>query len=241
MSRTQKYSGPALGARPQKPSLPSSEEKRPSVMTGGVPHVQPLPSSSEEMRRAVMTSAVDVVADGGMERLNLREVVRRCGVPHSASARLFRNREGLVSAVAEEGFLALFATIDGAVSTVPAQDSHARLQAAAVAWTSFASNNAPQYRMMMASSPLSRTGSAGLLRSALLVFGRLVRFIEQGQASGKIRHWPAQDQALVMWASLHGLSLLLIDGQLEALGLTAIDSQRLGSIVADRVLQGLST
>ena len=219
MSQTQKYSGPALGAPPQMQSLPSSEE----------------------MRRAVMTGAVDVVADGGLEGLNLRKVARRSGVPHSAPARLFRNREGLVSAVAEEGFLALFATIDGAVSFVPAQDSQARLQAAAVAWTAFASNNAPQYRMMMASSPVSKTGSPSLLRAALLVFGRLVRFIEQGQANGKIRHWPAQEQALVVWASLHGLSLLLIDGQLEALGLTAIDSQRLGSIVADRVLQGLST
>lgn len=203
-------------------------------------HQTPVAAPHEDLRRAVMTGAVDVVAQAGLDALTLREVARRSGVPNTAPARLFRNRDGLMAAVAEEGFLTLFATIDGAVATVPANDAPGRVSAAAVAWTAFASTHTAQYRMMMASNPLSAGPGSGLLRSAMLVFGRLVRFVEQGQAGGKFRPWPAQEQALVMWATLHGLSLLLIDGQLEALGLSTTDATRLGSLVADRVLQGLA-
>lgn len=200
-----------------------------------------LPQGHEDMRRALMDGAVAMVAADGLGGLSMREVARRSGLPNSAPIRLFRSRDGLLAAVAEEGFMTLFATIDGAAATVPASDPRGRLQAAAIAWVTFASTHTAQYRMMMASSPLSKTGSSALLRAALLVFGRLVRFIEQGQAAGKIRQWPAQELALVVWSTLHGLALLLIDGQLEALGLSATDAHRLGSMVADRVMQGLST
>lgn len=204
-------------------------------------HPTPASAPHEDLRRAVMTGAVDVVANSGLDALTLREVARRSGVPNTAPSRLFRNRDGLMAAVAEEGFLTLFATIDGAVATVPANDPLGRVSAAAVAWTAFASSHTAQYRMMMASNPLSAGAGSGLLRAAMLVFGRLVRFVEQGQAMGKFRPWPAQEQALVVWATLHGLALLLIDGQLEALGLSTTDANRLGALIADRVLQGLST
>lgn len=193
------------------------------------------------VRRAVMASALDVVAEDGLNALNMREVARRSGVPNSAPIRLFRDRDGLVAAVAEEGFLMLFATIDGAVATVPADDPAKRIAATAIAWATFAQDHAAQYRVMAASAPLARTKSASLMRASLLVFGRLVRFIEQGQEVGRIRQWPAQEQAVVIWSALHGMAMLVIDGQLDAIGIQTSDSQSLGTLIADRILQGLAT
>ena len=215
MSETQRYSG-----------LGSNE---PGALSGG-----------ETLRRAVMASALDVVGDAGLNGLSMREVARRCGVPNSAPIRMFRDREGLVAAVAEEGFLTLFATINGAVATVPADDPAKRIQATATAWATFAQSHAAQYRIMAASAPLSRTKSASLMRASLLVFGRIVRFIEQGQAVNRIRPWPAQELALVIWSALHGMSMLLIDGQLEAIGVKHTDTLTLGTLIADRILQGLA-
>ena len=57
-----------------------------------------------DLRRAVLTAALDVIAADGPSRLSLRDLARRAGVSHAAPAHHFKDRTGLLTAIAAEGF-----------------------------------------------------------------------------------------------------------------------------------------
>ncbi|WAZ22236.1 TetR/AcrR family transcriptional regulator [Streptomyces cinnabarinus] len=57
-----------------------------------------------DLRRAILTAALDVIADDGPAGLSLRDLARRAGVSHAAPAHHFKDRTGLLTAIAAEGF-----------------------------------------------------------------------------------------------------------------------------------------
>ncbi|WP_415947373.1 TetR/AcrR family transcriptional regulator [Streptomyces sp. KLOTTS4A1] len=57
-----------------------------------------------DLRRAVLTAALDVIAAEGPGALSLRDLARRAGVSHAAPAHHFKDRTGLLTAIAEEGY-----------------------------------------------------------------------------------------------------------------------------------------
>ncbi|MFD5053601.1 TetR/AcrR family transcriptional regulator [Streptomyces tendae] len=65
-----------------------------------------------DLRRAVLTAALDVIAAEGPAALSLRDLARRAGVSHAAPAHHFKDRAGLLTAIATEGHSLLAATLD---------------------------------------------------------------------------------------------------------------------------------
>lgn len=57
-----------------------------------------------DLRRAILSTALDVIASDGPSVLSLRDLARRAGVSHAAPAHHFKDRTGLLTAIAAEGF-----------------------------------------------------------------------------------------------------------------------------------------
>ncbi len=57
-----------------------------------------------DLRRAVLTAALDVIRTEGPGALSLRDLARRAGVSHAAPAHHFKDRTGLLTAIATEGY-----------------------------------------------------------------------------------------------------------------------------------------
>ncbi|MFC9795944.1 TetR/AcrR family transcriptional regulator [Streptomyces sp. NPDC127584] len=57
-----------------------------------------------DLRRAVLDAALDVIAAEGPGALSLRDLARRAGVSHAAPAHHFKDRTGLLTALATEGY-----------------------------------------------------------------------------------------------------------------------------------------
>ncbi|MFF8846654.1 TetR/AcrR family transcriptional regulator [Streptomyces sp. NPDC015127] len=57
-----------------------------------------------DLRHAVLTAALDVIAAEGPDALSLRDLARRAGVSHAAPAHHFKDRTGLLTAIAAEGY-----------------------------------------------------------------------------------------------------------------------------------------
>ncbi|WP_019818824.1 TetR/AcrR family transcriptional regulator [Saccharomonospora saliphila] len=55
------------------------------------------------LRRAVIDAAIDVIEREGTGSISLRELARRAGVSHAAPAHHFRDKAGLLTAIAIEG------------------------------------------------------------------------------------------------------------------------------------------
>ncbi|GIF79560.1 TetR/AcrR family transcriptional regulator [Catellatospora bangladeshensis] len=57
-----------------------------------------------DLRRAILDAALEVLAEDGPGALSLRELARRAGVSHAAPAHHFRDKAGLLTAVAVDGY-----------------------------------------------------------------------------------------------------------------------------------------
>jgi AcrR family transcriptional regulator len=57
-----------------------------------------------DLRQALLTAAEAELAERGMEAFSLRSVAKRAGVSHAAPAHHFRDVQGLLTALATEGF-----------------------------------------------------------------------------------------------------------------------------------------
>ncbi|MFE5596920.1 TetR/AcrR family transcriptional regulator [Streptomyces sp. NPDC056549] len=66
-----------------------------------------------ELRQAVLAAALDVIAAEGPGALSLRDLARRAGVSHAAPAHHFKDRTGLLTAIAAEGYELLAAGLAG--------------------------------------------------------------------------------------------------------------------------------
>ena len=64
-----------------------------------------------DLRQAVLAAALDVIASEGPGALSLRDLARRAGVSHAAPAHHFKDRTGLLTAIAAEGYDLLARTL----------------------------------------------------------------------------------------------------------------------------------
>src|SRR5256885_14536758 len=89
-----------------------------------------------DLRNALIDVALTQIAVEGARALSLREVARAAGVSHTASYRHFPNKESLLAAIAEQGFVMLGDAVGAAVQAHP-DDPLAALQASGVAYVEF--------------------------------------------------------------------------------------------------------
>ena len=157
-----------------------------------------------DLRHALVQAALELLAEGGTDALGLRELARRVGVSAAAPYRHFKDRQALIQAVAAAGFEKFDAAVSGAREGIAPDDQFAAM---AEAYVHFALDNPRLYRLMF-SSELGRFEDPLLRRAADAAYASLAVAAarEDPDAPG--------EAAIGAWAFVHGLSMLLLDGQL---------------------------
>ncbi|MCT6777206.1 TetR/AcrR family transcriptional regulator [Streptomyces sp. CS7] len=154
-----------------------------------------------DLRRAILTAALDVIATEGPAALSLRDLARRAGVSHAAPAHHFKDRTGLLTAVAAEGY-ALFAD---ALAGAP------DLRERGVAYVRFAATH-PAHFQVMFQPDLHRADDPDLLAAR----GRATEALRSGVA-GLPPGGRGEDDRLTgvaAWSLAHGFATLLLTGNL---------------------------
>jgi AcrR family transcriptional regulator len=148
-----------------------------------------------DLRRAIMDTALEAVAEHGPVALSLRDVARRAEVSHAAPTHHFRDKTGLLTAIATEGWTLLGNALD------LHRGSFAEL---GVAYVLFATGHPADFAVMRAPG-LVRGGDADLVEAQQ----RAGDMLQEGAR----RHSEGDPTtALAGWAMVHGLSTLLVDG-----------------------------
>jgi AcrR family transcriptional regulator len=161
-------------------------------------------------------AALELLEEGGATDLSLRAVARRAGVAASAPYRHYADRDALLSAVAAVGYRELAGHL-AAVHPSPATAED--LAAVAVAYVQFALERPALFRVMFG-EPCDRDSDERVAATA--VISAYVGAIVQ-------RAFPGADPAALsisIWALVHGLAFLHLDGKLDAADPT---------VIADRV------
>jgi AcrR family transcriptional regulator len=168
------------------------------------------------LRSALVEAAIALIEESDSADFSLREAARRVGVTVNASYRHFASKEDLMTAVAAEGFRRFsLALLKGSEQPGNAAE---RLMGSGRAYVRFACDHPALFRLMFSKFSAGRQ-SAELSETARLAYHTL----RAGMATtlGRETDDPVVSIAAVRaWSLAHGLSYLILDGQLAAQPLT---------------------
>lgn len=165
------------------------------------------------LRAALLARAEETVRERGVQALSLRELARETGVSHGAPRRHFGDRQALLDALAEDGFVRLGRALNAAVQEAGA-DSTARIQALAGAYVRFATRHAALLELMYAGK--HREGAESVYAAAEEAFAVALQVIADAQESGELVSGAPESLAQVALATLHGLAAMANSGMLAA-------------------------
>jgi AcrR family transcriptional regulator len=159
------------------------------------------------LRRALIDATVALLGEVGSDAFTLREAARRVGVDHRAAYRHFADREGLLAAVAEEGHIALVATLRADLARAPA-DAPARLLVMAVDYVKFAVASPGRYQVVMGASTYEQYPSTSA--AIFSAFSLLREEVAAGISRGELVAGDATEMAAWFWSCIHGLAHLIL-------------------------------
>ena len=177
-----------------------------------------------DLRQVLLDSAVQILRSEGEEALSMRKLAAVAGVSRTASYHHFADKQHLLCAIAEEGFLRLDATIKEAIGQLPSLVPEAtenelllrvrqELDSFINAYLQFAVNNSLYYDLMFG----SRLWKSEQLTESLKIhahesFRQHVNAVGRWMALINANHIDSRHFAQVTWSTLHGMSRLVIDG-----------------------------
>jgi AcrR family transcriptional regulator len=166
-----------------------------------------------DLRRALLEEAVRTIRDDGVAALTLRAVGARLGVSRTALYRHFADKSALLNAVSEEGFRRLGDALEGAWDE--AGHGVAGFEAQGQAYVRFALDNPAHYRVMFGVWTSRAEDDSALRAAGTRAFELLVNALAELQRQGIVR---PDDSAVAIaryvWAAVHGIAMLGIDGRL---------------------------
>jgi AcrR family transcriptional regulator len=166
-----------------------------------------------DLRRALVEEALRTIQTHGVEQVTLRTVGQRLGVSRSALYRHFSNKQALLAAVGREGFR----TLRLALTEVWERNGRGRagFESMAIAYVQFAVSYPSHYRVMFGRFVESCATDAEFVAEAAAAFQVLVDSLVDQQQAGIVRRDDPLLLARFIWSLVHGLAMLVIDGQLR--------------------------
>jgi len=167
-----------------------------------------------DLYHSLLTAAVDMISEGGVTALSMRKLADKVGVSRTAPYHHFKDKNELLCAIAEQGFILQEAIVGRLRQQAPDQNLRQQFEIYVSSYISFAHENSEQYDLMFGRD-IWKNGSptANLKAISRQSFQRWLEWIDLLQQQGIM---PDQDSALrvaqVSWATMHGLCRLLNDG-----------------------------
>jgi AcrR family transcriptional regulator len=157
-----------------------------------------MPYHHGDLRRALLDTALEAIEEHGPVAVSLRDLARRAGVSHAAPTHHFRDKTGLLTALAAEGW----GLLADALEAVPDRN-FAEL---GVSYVVFATSHPAHFAVMRAPGLVRRDDPA------LVAAERRAGAALAAEPDGQPRD---RTTALAGWSLVHGLSALLLEGMVS--------------------------
>ena len=177
----------------------------------------------EGLREKIVKVALDELAVKGHEALSVREIAALCGVATSAPNRHFTVKAELLTELAIQGFQQLGQAVS-IENQIADQQPVAKLKALCEAYLQFASNQQNLYRLMFSHGLFTADGSVKIEALKPAILWPIKAASADVFPSDPSNPSAAAELVGILWAFLHGLSLLMLDN-------LADDEQRIASSI----------
>ncbi|KYG70673.1 TetR family transcriptional regulator [Bdellovibrio bacteriovorus] len=169
-----------------------------------------------DLKSEAVKKAVEIIQKKGEVDFTLREIAQSLKVSHTAVYRHFTSKQDLLSYIAEEGFRAFSEKM---MNEVPkGKTVRQKLRIAGKTYIEFALNNVGHYRSMFHQELRCATEQRPELEQVgAEAFMTLMDLISEGMKNQVFKKDDPRTVARFVWSSIHGFSILLLDGQFESL------------------------
>jgi len=168
-----------------------------------------------DLRAALVERGTEMLAEGGVDALSLRELARDLGVSHGAPSRHFPDKQALLDGLAINGFEALRDELAAALLAAgPDATFIDKLTALAAVHVRFAVRNTALLTVMFAAKH-SLQAPAELRAAAERAFAAPLAAIGRGQEHGEVVAGPIEEIGTTILATIHGFAALLAGGLIE--------------------------
>jgi AcrR family transcriptional regulator len=185
-----------------------------------------------DLKHALTDAALSLVAEKGPKGFTLTEAARRAGVSAAAPYRHFADKDQLLAAAAEQGFLQLHTALAAAAGN--ARDPKRRLVALGRAYVRWAVTHPDYYQIMFAAQRV-RSKHRGLVSAASLAFDDVLEATTTYLTSGAMRGRDSRRLAGALWSLVHGIASLSIGGDLDQVGIRDDPAALAARAVADHL------
>lgn len=163
------------------------------------------------LRETLLELARKHLEDSGPDKLSLRALAREAGVSQTAPYRHFADKQGLLAALAAQGYLELTRLTLAAQKA--GMETSERLFTAGLAYIRFASDHPALYKLMFGPVIGQPMQFPELKRAGELSFQVILDIVRDGVREGTFdSNSPEELIAMTCWSTVHGISSLSIDG-----------------------------
>ena len=166
-----------------------------------------------DLRQNILEEALSWIEKESIFSLSLRGIARRIGVSHNAPYRHFPDKESLLVAIAKTGFERLHQALEYASQNSP-NDDQKRVENIGIAYIEYALKNQAYYRVMFGDLKLEDRKYPTLEETSQKAFNVLFYAIKAGKKNQVFIAEDSLKLAHICWSLVHGVSMLVIDGQL---------------------------
>lgn len=167
-----------------------------------------------DLRAALLGAAETVLADTGIEGFSLRRVAREVGVSHSAPAHHFGDTQGLLAALAAEGFRRFLAAMQRRQAVCTSTDPEDLLVASGLGYLDFTQAAPALFKLMFGSDRVD-TCDPDLERHASAAFDHLASDIARLRGVSPYQDQDAMADVMASWSMVHGFASLLLSGRMQ--------------------------
>lgn len=191
------------------------------------------------LRQALIEAGAHLVEEKGVADISLREVAKAASVSHTAPYRHFKDKNALLTAIAETGFQHLERAIHQAVEQNP--DNHrAQLIGSGVAYIRLALEHREMFHLMFGGLLQAEQASDALQLASEASFQNLVMIIHAGQQAGIYKPSDSYELALTAWSLIHGFAMLASTGKLNPVADSADAMLNLAGVVESYLIDGIA-
>ena len=159
--------------------------------------------------------AFDFIAKEDVDKLTLKILSDATGTSRSAIYKHFKNKDALIETIIERGFDKF-----DAATTVYLKDNNKllidRFYLTGKLYVEFARENPNLYRLLFGKKYAHiREETLSIKDEDCSGFAALKKTVEEGQSQGVLKNEDSYKQAIVIWAMMHGIASLIIDGFMD--------------------------
>lgn len=167
------------------------------------------------LKESLLSTALHMVDTEGFDAITLRGITQKLGTSRSAVYRHFESKEALMKGVIEQGY----AQLDELFTPIFRDKSRSveeRFELMSRAYLQFAIEHPNLYRLLFGERYREEREGICDYRDETQATGlyALIGLLLEAQEEGNVEKGDPMIQAATIWASVHGLASLLIDGHL---------------------------